>query len=70
MAVAEGMTERDALRSITLTPAEIMGVADRVGSLTPGKDADVVLFDGHPLELRSRATTVIIDGQRVPAPAD
>ena len=44
-----------------------MGVADRVGSLSPGKDADVVLFDGHPLELRSRATTVIIDGQRVPA---
>ena len=68
LAVAEGMTERDALRAITLTPAEIMGVADRVGSLTPGKDADIVLFDGHPLELRSRATTVIIDGQRVAAP--
>ena len=67
LAVAEGMTERDALRSITLTPAEIMGVDDRVGSLTPGKDADIVLFDGHPLELRSRATTVIIDGERVTA---
>ena len=70
LAVAEGMSEADALRSITLTPAEIMGVADRVGSLSPGKDADIVLFDGTPSNCAARATTVIIDGQRVAALAD
>jgi imidazolonepropionase-like amidohydrolase len=49
IAVKEGMEEMEALKSITINAAEITGIADRVGSLEPGKDADIVIFDGHPL---------------------
>ena len=54
-----------ALRAITINAAEVIGLADRIGSLAPGKDADVVLFDGHPLETRTRASLVIVDGEIV-----
>ena len=53
-AVAYGMTRDDALRAITLTPAEVFGVADRVGSLQAGKDADVVVWSGDPFEFIER----------------
>jgi len=65
LAVREGMSEEDALRAITLNAAEIIGVADRVGSLEPGKDADVVLFSGHPFDYRTVVNLVLIDGQVV-----
>lgn len=65
MAVREGMDEEVALKAITLHAAEITGIHDRVGSLEAGKDADIVLFDGHPLELKSRVVTTIIDGKVV-----
>jgi imidazolonepropionase-like amidohydrolase len=65
LAVREGMPEEDALRAITIHPAEIIGVADRVGSLDVGKDADVVVFSGHPFEYRTVANWVLIDGNVV-----
>lgn len=65
-AVSEGLAEEDALKAITLWPAEIMGVSDRIGSLEVGKDADVALFNGDPLDLRARPEMVFVGGQRVP----
>jgi len=53
------------LRAITLTPAEILGVSDRVGSIEKGKDADVRILDGDPLELRTKVEMVLIDGEVV-----
>jgi imidazolonepropionase-like amidohydrolase len=65
-AVAYGMSWDDALRAITLTPAELFGVADRIGALRPGMDANVVIWDGDPLELRTLAERVFIMGREVP----
>lgn len=65
LAAKEGMDPETALAAITLTAAEIGGVAHRVGSLTPGKDADLVLCSGHPFELNARIQAVFIDGRRV-----
>ncbi len=62
LAAREGMEEEAALRSITLTPAELLGLEGRLGSLTPGKDADLVLYDRHPLELAARVIAVWMDG--------
>jgi imidazolonepropionase-like amidohydrolase len=62
-AVGYGMSWDDALRSITLAPAQMFGVADRVGSLRPGTEANVVVWDGDPFEFATRATQVYIRGQ-------
>lgn len=62
IAAANGLTPDQALRSITIDAARILGVDRRVGSLEAGKDADVVLFDGDPFEYTSRACAVIING--------
>jgi imidazolonepropionase-like amidohydrolase len=70
LAVANGMDEDAALRAITLTPAEILGVADRIGSLDVGKDADIVLFSDHPLNSLSQVEMVLIDGEIVYERAD
>ena len=67
-AVAYGMTREDALRAITLTPAEVFGVADRIGSLQPGKDADVVVWSGDPFEFATQPEHVFIRGREVRAP--
>jgi imidazolonepropionase-like amidohydrolase len=64
-AVKEGLDEETALRSITINPAEIMGLDDRVGALAPGLDADVVIWSGDPLDVMSRATRVFVDGRDV-----
>jgi imidazolonepropionase-like amidohydrolase len=61
-AVAYGMTWENALKAITLWPAEIFGVADRVGSLVPGHDADVVVWSGDPFEFTTRAEHVWVRG--------
>jgi len=63
---ATGLTWDEAFAAISSVPAEIMGVGDRLGSLKAGKAADVVLWDGDPLELSSAATMVIIDGVEQP----
>lgn len=68
IAVREGMDEMEALKAITINAAEITGIADRVGSLEPGKDADIVIFDGHPLDFRSKTVWVFIDGHAVKKP--
>lgn len=66
IAVANGMTWESALRAITLTPAELYGVADRIGSIEAGKDADLVIWNDDPFELRSYPEAVYIKGQAVP----
>jgi len=63
LAVREGMPEEEALKAITINPAEVIGVADRVGSLEVGKDADIVVFSRHPFDYRAVAELVLIDGQ-------
>jgi imidazolonepropionase-like amidohydrolase len=64
VAVQHGMDEEEALKAVTLYAAEIIGVADRVGSLEAGKDADLVVFSGHPLDYRSMPELVFIEGEQ------
>jgi imidazolonepropionase-like amidohydrolase len=65
LAVKEGLDPETALRSITINPAEIMRLDDRVGALKPGLDADVVIWSGDPLDVMSRATRVFVSGRPV-----
>jgi imidazolonepropionase-like amidohydrolase len=65
LAVREGMDRETALRAVTIAPAQIMRVADRVGSLVPGKDADLVIWSGDPLDVMSRPEVVYIEGREV-----
>lgn len=65
LAARAGMDEEEALAAVTINAACIAGVGDRLGSLTQGKDADIVVMDGHPFDWRSRVTHVLIDGQEV-----
>jgi adenine deaminase len=57
-----GLGEVEALALITLNPARQLGIDDRVGSIEVGKDADLVLYDGHPLEIRSVVQKTFVDG--------
>ena len=65
MAARNGLNEDTALAAITSNAAELAGISDRVGSLTPGKDADLVLTTGHPLDWKSRISAVFINGTKV-----
>lgn len=65
LAVREGMEEAEALKAVTINPAEVLGVADRVGSLEQGKDADLVLWSGNPLDTRNRALRTWVSGRQV-----
>jgi imidazolonepropionase-like amidohydrolase len=65
LAVANGLSYVDGLRSIMSAPAEIWGVADRFGTLELARDGDVVIWDGDPLEPSSAPTTVLIRGREV-----
>ena len=64
-AVAYGMSWDNALRAITLGPAQIFGIADRVGSLQVGKEANVVVWSGDPFEFANHAEVVLVRGERV-----
>ncbi len=65
LAAKEGMDEDEALKAITINPAEILGIADRVGSLETGKDADIIVLSGHPLDWRTKVELVIVNGKIV-----
>ncbi len=65
-AISYGLDRDTALKAVTLVPAQLWGVADRVGSLEAGKDADVVVWSGDPFELMTRAEHVFIRGREVP----
>lgn len=62
VAAANGLGFEQALEAITLAPARMLGIADRVGSLEPGKDADLALYDGDPFEYLTRCVGVVVDG--------
>jgi len=64
-AVAFGLSEEDALKSLTLWPAEMLGVADRLGSIEPGKIANLVVSDGDPLSVHSQLRHLIVGGHEV-----
>lgn len=66
LAIREGLEEDAAWRAITINPAKVAGIADRVGSLEVGKDADLAVFDGDPLrDIQARARQVFVDGEPV-----
>jgi imidazolonepropionase-like amidohydrolase len=65
IAAREGMDEEEALKAITINAAEILGIADRLGSLEVGKDADIVIYSGHPFDLRSKVEFVMVNGEVV-----
>lgn len=62
--VREGLPEEEAFRAITINPAKIAGVDDRLGSISIGKDADIVVFSGHPFHYLTKTTAVFINGKR------
>jgi hypothetical protein len=62
-AISGGLDEQTALEAITITPAQLLGVDDRVGSLQPGKDADIIILDGHPFHYNTFVQTTIINGK-------
>ena len=61
----EGMSRAEALRAVTLTPDEIVGLDHRIGSLEPGKDADLVIYPRDPLSGLERPVSVFLDGKQV-----
>jgi len=63
LAVREGLPEYEALKSITINPAKIVGIDDRVGSIEVGKDADIAVFAGDPLDSRVRCVVTIVNGE-------
>jgi imidazolonepropionase-like amidohydrolase len=70
LAVRHGMDPASARRAITVVPARTAGVADRIGSIAPGKDGDLVVFSGDPLRLDSAVLEVYVKGVRVYAAAN
>jgi imidazolonepropionase-like amidohydrolase len=67
VAAANGLTTEQALAAITIDAAKILGVDGRVGTLQPGRDGDVAIFDGDPFEYTTHCTAVVIDGGVVTA---
>ena len=65
MMLKKGLSRKKALESMTIDAARLCGIADRVGSIEPGKDADIVIWDGEPLDFYSSPKAVFIDGCKV-----
>lgn len=65
LAHKDGLPEEEALKAITINAAQIMGLSQRVGSLAPGKDADIVIFSGHPFHWRTQVVKTFVDGEIV-----
>ena len=66
MAAAFGLPKEEALKAVTIYPAEIFGIADRVGSIEQGKIANLIVTDGDPLEIRTQIKHVFISGRDIP----
>lgn len=65
VAVREGLPEDEALKALTINPAEIIGLSDRIGSIEIGKDADIAVFGGDPFDFRTRCVLTLINGEIV-----
>jgi imidazolonepropionase-like amidohydrolase len=65
LSVKEGLDPRTALEALTINPARIAGIDDRLGSIEPGKDADLVIWSGDPLDVRSRVQRALIEGTEI-----
>jgi imidazolonepropionase-like amidohydrolase len=65
VAAKGGMDPEEALAAVTRNPAEILGMGDTLGTLTPGKQADVAVFDRHPFDVSAQTTAVFIGGQSI-----
>lgn len=65
LAVRHGLDPDAALRALTETPASLLGLADRLGALEPGREADFVVYSGHPLSLASAVERVVVGGREV-----
>jgi imidazolonepropionase-like amidohydrolase len=65
LAVKDGLDRETALRALTINPARVAGIDDRLGSIEPGKDADLVIWSGDPLDVLSRAVRVFVDGAEI-----
>lgn len=63
VAMREGLSEEDTFKALTINAAEILGVADRLGSIEAGKDGDLVVYDGYPLEVASKVVRVMVNGE-------
>ena len=70
LSVKHGLDRDTALRSLTINPARIIGIDDRLGSIEPGKDADLVIWSGDPLDVLSRVEHALIDGTEIYSYAD
>ena len=65
LSVKHGLSLEDGFRALTINAAKICGVADRIGSIEPGKDADLAIYDGNPMEIFTHTMMTIIDGEIV-----
>ena len=65
VACKEGMDEDEALKAITINAAKLTGIDQSTGSIDIGKDADLLVYDGHPFEFRSKLEYVLINGKVV-----
>ena len=66
MAAAFGLPKEEALKAVTIYPAEIFGVADRIGSIEQGKIANLIVTDGDPLEILTQVKYLFINGHQIP----
>lgn len=62
LCVRRGLKEEEALKGLTIYPAEVLGLGNKIGSLEPGKDADIAVFDGNPLDNLTLCRMIMIDG--------
>jgi imidazolonepropionase-like amidohydrolase len=65
IAAAFGLPREEALKAVTIYPAEIFGVADKVGSIEPGKIANLIVTNGDPLEVRTQIKHLFINGRQI-----
>ncbi len=70
LAVKHGLDRDTALQALTINPARIVGIDDRVGSIEAGKDADLVIWSGDPLDVQSRVERALVDGEEIYSYAD